>query len=153
MNKQTFYGKKSSWKAKVKRVDKTMMRMLNLELRGDLDMPLLDYMELAAKVQKLGEEGERLAEKCVNYPLTERLVEGIRNDANHLEILSIRLKHLAEAKWRKPLNQFPLYKCTMASTVEMVSQIEAIQDLMRRAEGGEKVKRSGRNPLPDITRN
>jgi hypothetical protein len=136
MRKQTFYGKKSAWKDKVKKVDKEMMQVLNLDIRGDLEMPLLDYMQMGRRIGKLGKEGEALAEKAVNYGVTERFVEDLRNTANHLEILSIRLKHIVETKWRKDLPHFPLYKCTMAATADIVEQSEAIQELMRMAEGG-----------------
>lgn len=136
--RKRLYNSKAHWKARVKSIDSDMLHILNLERRGDLAVPILEFRDLAIRLRTLGELGERLVERAVKLGAGGKVIADMRDMCNHLDMLSGRLHAVAEAKWDQPLPAFPRYRTTLASTGELVSQSESIQELQRMTDGGEK---------------
>jgi hypothetical protein len=134
-----FYSKKSYWKKLVKRTDRVVMELLNREVRGDLNLTLTDYFAVANRLIRVGELGEKIADRAVKLGLTEKTIRDIADIANIISMLSERLHQVAEKKWGKALPHFPVYRVTLAATAELVSQSEsvrAMQEMVGERQGG-----------------
>jgi len=116
-----FYNTKQYWKRRVSDMDTKVLRHLNAEARGDLQVTLKSYFDLGESLLVLGEYTERLHARAVELQLGLKVREQLRNAANLLEMFSVRLQTVAERKWGNVLSTFPVFKTILSATSSLPS--------------------------------
>lgn len=135
MNRKTIYNNKGYWKRRFKQLDLDTLQLLNFERSGAIDVPISDYSILGNACVDLGLTGETILDNMVKHGFSEISVVEMRNMINMIEVFSIRLKTIAETKWGRALEHFPVFKCSTATIGDLVEKSRAIQEMNKLLEG------------------
>ena len=129
MNRKKLYNEKGYWKRRFKQLDRRVMVLLNLERSGALEVALTDYIVQGNEAVSLGLTGEEILDRLVKHGFPERTVIDMRNMVNMVQVFSERLKLVAESKWQKDLDSFPVFKSSTATVGELVEKTRAIREM------------------------
>ena len=129
MNRKKLYNEKGYWKRRFKQLDLRVMVLLNLERSGALEVPLTDYIVQGNEAVSLGLTGEEILDRLVKHGFPERTVIDMRNMINMVQVFSERLKLVAESKWQKDLDSFPVFKSSTATVGELVEKTKAVREM------------------------
>lgn len=129
MKRKELYNSKGYWKRRFKQLDRRVMVLLNLERSGALEVALTDYIVQGNEAVSLGLTGEEILDRLVKHGFPERTVIDMRNMINMVQVFSERLKLVAESKWQKELDSFPVFKSSTATVGELVEKTKAIREM------------------------
>ena len=115
-SREAIYNRKQYWKRRLRTLDCEVLKLLNLELKGDLTVPLLDYKAIAERIVAHGLFTEDLLGQAAGVPMSDRVLHDLRDACNTLEMYSARVKEIAERKWGRELRVWPLYRSTVSAT-------------------------------------
>ena len=129
MTRKELYNSKGYWKRRFKQLDRRVMILLNLERSGALEIALTDYIVQGNEAVSLGLTGEEILDRLVKHGFPERTIIDMRNMINMVQVFSERLKLVAESKWQKDLDSFPVFKSSTATVGELVEKTNAIREM------------------------
>lgn len=126
-----FYNRKGYWKRLVRRIDRRVLDILNRERRDPRNNPVSDYFALGHDLVKIGLSGEDLMSDAVKFGISVQIMSDISDVCNVLEMMSERLRLMAEDKWGQQLPTFPIYHTTLMATAELIEQAESVKEMNR----------------------
>lgn len=129
MNRKQLYNSKAYWKRRFKQLDRRVLQLLNFERSGAIEVALTDYAVQANECVDLGLTGEEILGKLVKRGFPDRTIIDMRNMINLVEVFSNRLKEIAESKWQKELESFPVFKCSTETVGILLEQTKAIREM------------------------
>ena len=129
MTRKILYNEKGYWKRKFKQLDRRVLQLLNFERSGAIEIALTDYVEQANECIDLGLTGELILDKLVKYGFPDRTIVDMRNMINLVEVFSRRLKDVAESKWQKELDSFPVFKSSTETVGVLLEKTKAIREM------------------------
>lgn len=127
--RNNFYNRKGYWKRNVRKADKKVIDILNREQREPKSVSISDYFVLGHILVNLGLAGEELASSAVKLGMTSIVMQDLSDTSNLLEMMSERLRSVAEAKWGQQLPTFPVYHTTMMATAELQDEADSIREM------------------------
>lgn len=129
-SKNTVAVQKHKWIAAVRKLDLTVQVLRQQHDRGSLTVPLVDYKRCARRICTLGDRGEALLDRSVENAVGRRAIADIRDILNVLDLWSDAILKIVTHKWlgEEP-GDWPIYRCDVAPTSELVSQSQSIKAL------------------------
>lgn len=129
MLRKDLYNAKGYWKRRFKQLDQSVLRLMNLERSGAIEIPIMDYVVKGHETVQIGLTGEEILAKIVQLGMNASIVIDMRNMVNMVEVLSVRLKQVAESKWQGELSNFPVFKSNTATVGDLLEKTKAIQEM------------------------